>query len=387
MSIKETRWRLLLGAESENPSASSESLHILQPGSADSEIDEVLEQLYDKGKRSGGLGDSNLSINKWVSKIRLHFSKSVVKIIQKDALNILGVKQMLLEPETLESLESDVNLVSQLIALKDIMPEKTLRTARTVVEKIVYDIQKKLKWKLQKAVQGSLNKGNPKTNHLKPNDIHWQKTILKNLKNFNPKLNAIIPEKIFGFGKKTNKMNELVLLVDQSGSMGNSLVFSSITAAALASLPSLKTHLISFDAQAVDLTPYINDPVSLLFAAQLSGGTDIGNALAFAHSKIQNPKKTTLILISDLFEGGDEKEMYKYFALLKHLQVNVIILPALDDKGIPAFDHSVAKILAQMVIPVFACTPDHLPDLLAITLSNKNLFEISDWGVGIQRKN
>lgn len=387
MTLKETRWRLLLGAHSENSSSSSESHQMLQPGSVESEIDEVLEQLYENGNRTGGLGDSNLSVNKWMSKIRIHFSKSVVKIIQKDALNILGVKEMLLEPETLESLESDVNLVSQLIALKDMMPEKTLHTARTVVEKIVYDIQKKLTWKLQKAVQGSLNKGYPKTNHLKVTDIHWQKTILKNLKNFNPKLNAIIPEKIFGFGRKNNKMNELVLLVDQSGSMGNSMVFSSITAAALASLPSLKTHLISFDAQAVDLTPNINDPVSLLFAAQLSGGTDIGNALAYAHSKIQNPKKTTLILISDLFEGGDEKEMYKYFALLNHLQVNVIVLPALDDQGIPAFDHSVAKNLATLEIPVFACTPDHLPDLLAIALSNKNLFEISDWGSGIQRKN
>ena len=387
MSINQTRWRLLLGPQSEESKGAAETQQLLKPGSVESEIDEVLEQLYEKGKRTGGLGDSNLSINKWLSKIRLHFSKSVVRVIQKDALNILGVKEMLLEPETLESLESDVNLVSQLIALKEIMPEKTLHAARAVVEKIVFDIQKKLKWKLQKAVNGSLNKSIPKTQHLKLNDIHWQKTILKNLKNFEPKLNTIIPEKIFGYGRKINKMNELVLLVDQSGSMANSMVFSSITAAALASLPSLKTHLIAFDAHAVDLTPHINDPVSLLFAAQLSGGTDIGNALAYAHAKIQNPKKTTLILISDLFEGGDEKEMYKYFALMKHQQINVIVLPALDNEGMPAFDYTVAKFLAEMAIPVFSCTPDYLPDLLAITLSNKDLFEISDWGVGIQRKN
>jgi hypothetical protein len=387
MSEKQTRWRLLLGAQSEESIDSSESHQMLQPGSAESEIDEVLEQLYENGKRTGGLGDSNLSVNKWLSKIRIHFSKSAVRVIQKDAIDILGVKEMLLEPETLESLESDVHLVSQLIALKDMMPEKTLHAARGVVEKIVNDIQKKLSWKLQKSVTGSLNKSVPKTHHLKLNDIHWQKTILKNLKNFQPELNTIIPEKIFGFGRKVSKMNELVLLVDQSGSMGNSMVFSSITAAALASVPSLKTHLIAFDAHTVDLTPYINDPVSLLFAAQLSGGTDIGNALAVALTKIQNPSRTTLILISDLFEGGEEKVMYQYFALLKHHQVNVIVLPALDDEGIPAFDQTVAKNIAGMNIPVFSCTPDFLPDLLAITLTNKNLFEISDWGVGIQRKN
>lgn len=387
MSIKETRWRLLLGAQSEESVDSSESQQMLRPGSSEYEIDEVLEQLYDKGKRTGGLGDSNLTVNKWLSKIRLHFSKSVVRVIQKDALNIFGVKEMLLEPETLESLETDVHLVSQLIALKDMMPEKTLVAARAVVEKIVNDIQKKLKWKLQKAVHGSLNKSVPKSQNLKLKDIHWQKTILKNLKNFQPDLNTIIPEKFFGFGRKVSKMNELVLLVDQSGSMGNSMVFSSITAAALASIPSLKTQLIAFDAQAVDLTPHIHDPVSLLFSAQLSGGTDIGNALAYAYSKIQNPNKTTLILVSDLYEGGDEKEMYKFFSILKQQQVKVIVLPALDDEGIPAFDHLVAKNLAGMDIPVFSCTPDYLPDLLSITLNNKNLFEISDWGVGIQRKN
>lgn len=387
MFTKETRWRLLLGAQSEETKGSEKVHQMLRPGSAASEIDEALEQLYDNNKRTGGLGDSNLAVNQWLSKIRLHFSKSVIRMIQKDAINILGVKEMLLEPETLESLESDVHLVSQLIALKDMMPEQTLQAAKGVVVKIVEEIQNKLKWKLQKAVQGSLNKGVPKTHHLKPNDIHWHKTILKNLKNFQPDLNTIIPEKIFGFGRKSSKMNELVLLVDQSGSMGNSMVFSSITAAALASIPSLKTHLLAFDAQVVDLTPHIHDPVSLLFSAQLSGGTDIGNALTYANNKIQNHNKTTLILISDLFEGGEEAEMYKYFALLKHQQVNVIVLPALDDEGIPAFDQTVAKNLAGMNIPVFSCTPDYLPELLAITLANKNLFDISDWGVGIQRKN
>jgi len=167
-----------------------------------------------------------------------------------------------------------------------------------------------------------------------------------------------------------------VLCVDQSGSMASSVVYASIFAAVMASLPVLSTQLICFDTAVIDLTEQLADPVEVLFGVQLGGGTDINSALAYCERKIEYPSKTHLVLISDLFEGGDAKSMLARVAALKQSGVNLIVLLALSDDGRPGYDANHAGLIAAMDCPVFACTPDRFPDLMATALTRQ---DIAQW--------
>lgn len=156
-------------------------------------------------------------------------------------------------------------------------------------------------------------------------------------------------------------LNEVILCVDQSGSMATSVVYSSIFAAVMASIPAIKTRLVCFDTVVLDLTEDLTDPVQVLFGIQLGGGTDINQAVAYCSQKIDKPAQTHLILITDLYEGGDEKDLISRIAHLKRQGVNVIILLALSDDGRPSYDDKLAKILASMSCPVFACSLINFP--------------------------
>ena len=210
----------------------------------------------------------------------------------------------------------------------------------------------------------------------KHNEIDWNRTIRQNLKHYQSEYKTIIPEQLFGYGKKGQALREVILLIDQSGSMGPSVVYSSIFGAVMASLRSLKTHLIAFDTSVVDLTEELHDPVDLLFAVQLGGGTDINQAIAYAEKLIHNPSDTIFVLISDLFEGGNEQDLIRRIARIKTSGAQFISLLALNDKGAPSYDRGVAAKLAAMDIPAFACTPDQFPGLMASAIQKE---EVRNW--------
>jgi Mg-chelatase subunit ChlD len=358
------KWRLILGNQA-NP---AEDILLDEEMSR---IDQVLEALYDT-ERKGGLGNSSPNINTWLGDIRKYFPKSVVQIIQKDAFERLGLKRMLMEPELLESAEPDVNLAATILSLNKTMPEKTRASAKLVVQKVVEEIEKKIKNPMQEAIKGALSRA-VRNRRPKHSEIDWNRTILKNLKNYQQDLNTIIPEHIVGFGKKNQSLKNIILLVDQSGSMAASMVYAGIFGAVMATLRSLKTHMVVFDTAVVDLTDELNDPVELLFSTQLGGGTDINKALIYAEKLIQNPEETILILISDLYEGGNEEEMIKRVASIKASGVSFITLLALNDQGTPSFDKSNAGKLANLDIPSFACSPNQFPDLIAAVIKKENI--------------
>jgi len=358
------KWRLILGRQS-NPTDD------IQLDDDMNRIDQVLEALYD-AERKGGLGNSSPNVNTWLGDIRKYFPKSVVQIIQKDALERLGLQQMLIEPELLESAEPDVNLAATILSLNKVMPEKTRASAKMIVRKVVEEIEKKIKNPMREAVAGALSRA-VRNRRPKHNEIDWNRTILKNLKTYQEDLKTIIPEHLVGFGKKSQSLKNVILLVDQSGSMAASMVYAGIFGAVMVSLRSLKTHMVVFDTSVVDLTDVLNDPVELLFSTQLGGGTDINKALIYAEKLIQNPTATILVLISDLFEGGNESEMIKRVATIKASGVSFITLLALNDQGAPSFDSANAGKLASLDIPSFACTPNQFPDLIASAIKKENI--------------
>lgn len=338
-------------------------------------MDKSLEALYDSG-RQGGLGPSSPNVARWLGDIRTYFPQSVVQVMQQDALKRLNLTSMLTEPEMLEMVEPDVHLVANLMTLSRVIPPKTKDTARQVVQRVVDDLMKKLKQPVEQAITGSLNRSviNKRPRH---NEINWNKTILKNLKHYQKDFQTIVPETRLGYGrKKRGSLKDIILCIDQSGSMGTSVVYSGIFGAVMASLPTVSTKMVVFDTNVVDLTEELEDPVELLFGVQLGGGTDINRAIAYCEQITTRPDDTILVLITDLYEGGNEQEMRRRILHLQESGVQFVVLLALNDDGKPYYDQQNASWLAQQGIPSFACTPDLFPDLMATAIQKG---DIADW--------
>lgn len=340
-------------------------------GGNELQMDQALEALYDS-ERQGGLGPSSPNVSRWLGDIRSFFPNTVVQVMQTDAVKRLNLTQMLLEKEMLENVQADVHMVATLMTLSKVIPEKTKDTARQVVKKVVDELIQKLSQPMQQAIAGSLNRSarNRRPRH---NEINWHETIKKNLKHYQREYKTIIPETRIGYGRKRTALKEIVLCLDQSGSMGTSVVYSGIFGSVMASIPSVKTKMVVFDTTVADLTEDLEDPVDLLFGVQLGGGTDIHSALSYCQQIITRPLDTVMVLITDLYEGGDEAGMRKKATEMVAAGVQLVVLLALNDDGAPAYDHGNAKYLADLGVPVFACTPDKFPDLMAAALSKQDI--------------
>ncbi len=343
----------------------------------DRRLSQALSALYEpvEKKSRGGMGASSPKVSRWLGDIREFFPAPVVQVIQKDAFERLNLKALMLEPEFLSTLEADVHLVADLISLRGAIPEKTRDTARMVVRKVVDELLKRLEAKTIETLRGALNRSQ-RTRRPRHNDIDWPRTIGANLRHYQADLGTVVPETLVGFSRRTRTradLDHVMLCVDQSGSMATSVVYASIFAAVLASLPVLSTQLVCFDTAIIDLTEQLADPVEVLFGVQLGGGTDINAALAYCEQTIEHPSKTHLILISDLYEGGDAKAMLARAAALKQSGVNLIVLLALSDDGRPGYDANHAGLIAAIDCPVFACTPDRFPDLMATALTRQDI--------------
>jgi uncharacterized protein with von Willebrand factor type A (vWA) domain len=365
-----TRWRLLLGGGDDGTGVSLRG--------REAQIDSALNALYGQQQRGGprgaGLDPSAPNVARWLGDIREYFPSSVVSVMQKDAIDRLDLHQLLLEPELLEAVEPDVNLVGTLLSLNRVIPAKTRDTARVVVRKVIEQLERRLEQKTRTAVTGALDRASRTRRPRRLADVDWNRTIRANLRHYQPDLHTVIAETLIGYGRRQQAIQrDVVLCVDQSGSMASSVVYSSVFAAVLASLRSLRTSLVVFDTSVVDLTPELSDPVEVLFGTQLGGGTDINQALAYCERLVQRPNDTILVLISDLMEGGDELALRRRAASLVAAGITVVALLALSDGGAPAYDHDNARAFAAVGIPTFACTPDQFPDLMAAAIEKRDL--------------
>ncbi|HNT76792.1 MAG TPA: VWA domain-containing protein [Anaerolineae bacterium] len=368
------RWRLILGGGEADGTGYTlgGGGGIGGIGGGDIGMDNALTALYNSD-RSGGLGSSSPNVARWLGDIRSYFPQTVVQVMQKDALERLDLKQLLTEPEFLEHVTPDVHLAATLLSLKGAIPNKTKDTARVVVRKIVEELQKRLTEPLRQAVRGSLDRAS-RTTRPRHNEIDWNRTIRANLKNYQPEYQTIIPDKRIGYARRRGAaLRHIVLCIDQSGSMATSVVYAGIFGAVLASIKAVSTRVVVFDTSVVDLTEEIDDPVELLFGTQLGGGTDINRALGYCQTVIDRPQDTILVLISDLYEGGNQHEMLRRAHALVDSGVQLIALLALSDDGAPSYSHSVAAAFAEMGVPSFACSPDQFPDLMAAAIQRQDL--------------
>lgn len=358
-----TRWRLLLGGGDSDGTGQDLEGNLQQ-------MDQTLQALYDSAQnRKGGLGSSSPNLNRWLGDIRRFFPTSVVQVMQKDALQRLGLERMLLEPELLEAVQPDVHLIATLLSLKNIIPQQTKETARKVVREVVEELQQQLQLPFVQALKGAINRS---AQRRRPHhgEINWDQTIRRNLKHYQPEYKSIIPHQLVGYGRKGQALKEIILCIDQSGSMATSVVYASIFGAVMASLTAIKTQMVVFDTAVVDLTEHLHDPVDLLFGTNLGGGTDINRALQYCQTLVQRPKDTILVLISDLYEGGNRQELMRRFGEIQRSGLKLIPLLSLSDDGKPVYDRDMAQYLASLGSPAFACTPKQFPDLMAKAILN-----------------
>lgn len=376
------RWRLILGDETQEDFS---GMGMSALSAEQMLMDEALGEIYSggmsgqggQGGRGAGKGPSSPHISKWLGDIRSLFDPDMVAVVQNDAIERKGLRQLLLEPELLENLEPDLNMASTLLMLKDQIPKKSKESARKFIQKIVEAINRKMETQMRRAVTAALNK---KEHSPLPSAsaIDFRYTIARNLRNYNPALGTIIPERVYFFDRasKVNRWH-VILDIDQSGSMGESIIYSSIMACILASMASVKTNVVAFDTQIMDLTELCEDPVDLLFGFQMGGGTDIAKSLGYCRKYVESPDKTLFFLISDLDEGGNRARLLNHLREMKESGVTVIVLLAVADGGRPYYDETTAKRIAEMGIPCFACTPEKLPELIERAFKKYDLTEFA----------
>lgn len=378
------RWRLVLG-EQASPSCG-------EPPRTQEALERALAALYDPdgpnglnqrprggGPRGAGRGGSAPTVARWLGDIRRYFPASVVQVMQRDALERLRLREMLLQPEMLENTQPDVHLVASLIALSGVIPDETRATARQVVRRVVDDLMARLQEPLRSAIGGALDRSQ-RNRRPRLSEIDWHRTIRANLRHWQPELRTVLPQTLIGHGRKARRpQREVILCIDQSGSMAESVVYASIYGAVMASLPAVATRLVVFDTAVVDLTDSLQDPVDLLFGVQLGGGTDINGAIAYCQTLIREPHETILVLISDLYEGGVAAGLLRRASELVESGVQFITLLALSDEGAPAYDRELAARLAALGVPSFACTPDAFPGLMAAAIRRE---DVNTWAAG-----
>jgi len=367
---REQRWRLILGQEADR---SCGALPKQLQG-----IDQALAALYEPDGigglgRRGGRGASSPNVARWLGDIRQYFPSSVVQVMQRDALQRLDLTQMLLEKEMLEQVQPDVHMVASLIGLSRVIPAQTKDTARVVVRQVVDNLLRQLEEPMRSAVTGALDRAR-RNRRPRLAEIDWHRTIRSNLRHWQPELRTVVPQELVGYGRKAKKpQREVLLCIDQSGSMAASVVYSSIFGAVMASLPAVATRLVVFDTEVVDMSEQLDDPVDLLFGVQLGGGTDIHRAVSYCQSIIREPHNAILVLISDLYEGGVESNLLARARELLEAGVQFIVLLALSDEGTPSYDRALAGKLAALGVPSFACTPDAFPGLMAAAIRRDNI--------------
>jgi uncharacterized protein with von Willebrand factor type A (vWA) domain len=373
-----TRWRLILGrrAEQANPafrlgdkrdgdeSGDAPLQRALPAGIGLTALDRALSFVYDSNERFGGTGDSAPYVPQWLEQMRALFNQSTLAMVQRDAFERTGLAELLLQPEIVPRLQPDVRLAATILSFKEQIPDEVKQTARDLIRQVVDELRRKLETQIVQTVIGALQR-----NRYSPirsaRNLDWRRTLKSNLKNYIPERKTIIPERLyFWANEKRYRDWQIIILVDQSGSMANSAIYASLMACIFASLQVLETHLVVFDTSIVDLTPYLSgDPVELLFSLQLGGGTDIAQAVAYGASLVKRPEKCIFVLITDLFEGGDEAALLMRLRALRESKVQVLCLLALED-GKPVYHKTLARQVAALDIPTVAATPNKLLELM-----------------------
>lgn len=375
---EQRRWRLILGQRAEDAGGGgSDGAPWLS--ARDRLIDRCLALVYGGAgggagtscSRAGGRGPSMPRLPDWLQALRDAFPRQAVEVVQRDAVRKDGFEQLLLDPECLHHVEPDVQMVSKLISLAHLVPDRAKALARALVKKVVEKIQMRMRDRLERALRGPPDPIK-RVRHGPTSLLDWRRTVRANLKHFQGAVGTIVPERVYfrercGESKRRTPW-EIIVLVDQSGSMNESLVYASVSASVLASLQAVSTRLLLFDTSVVDVSEQLKDPVDILFGAPLGGGTDIASAVAYASRLVRDPEHTLLALITDLYDGSPAGLLVSELAALKQRGATVAVLLGMTDRSVPTYEPTTAAQLVGLDIPAFCATPDRFADLIGRVL-------------------
>lgn len=363
MSLKKLRWRLILGEGSED--ALGELSGEWQ--SRDWALSYLYSREYGKNRnvrqkdRQGGMEDSSLTVPDWINQVHDLFPQKTIERLERDALERYQIEELVTNPDLLQRTRPSVTLLKAVLRTKHLMNQEVLAKARELVRKVIDDLIKKLAAQLQSPFYGVRDR--QRRSFLKvAKNFDAKRTICRNLKYYNPQTRKIYIEEPYFFSRVRHVTNrwDLVILVDQSGSMATSVIYSAITASIFWGMRAVKTRLVLFDTNFVDVTEECQDPVETLMKVQLGGGTNIGKALAYAADMIQNPRKSIVILITDFFEGAPVERLLTTTHSLVGSGVKVLGLAALDENAEPAYDRNLAQKMVDLGAEVGAMTPGEL---------------------------
>lgn len=367
------RWRLILGKFAENQIDNS---HLSK---LETRMDDALDFIYSREYSSrgvrehsgskekglgGGLGGSQLTVPKWIREIRKLFPRETIEIMEKHALQKYGMTDLVNNADTLKNLEPNQDLLKSILTFKGTMKKDVLLEAKKVIRKVVEEIKQKLEQQIKNAIMGNLNKFAHSPLKVARN-IDWPATIRKNMKNYNSERKQMVLEDVRFFSRVTRRIPwDIILCVDQSGSMLDSVIHSAVLASILHSLPMINVKLVIFDTAIVDLSDYVDDPVEILMSVQLGGGTDIGKALRYCEKLIVNPKRTVMILLSDFEEGASPNVLLSTVHRINEAGAKLLGLASLDAEAEVYYDKKMAQRLLEHGMEIAALTPKHLAEWL-----------------------
>lgn len=365
------RWRLILGKNSEN--------HIDFSGSYSESIsyedmESTLDFLYsmefgDELMRAGGSGSSRLYTADWIAKVRKIFPKKTVEVLEKQAIEHFKLTEMLTDKKVLEKMEPNTDLLKIILQFKHMMKSDVIVEAKRIIKKVVDEISEKLNQDIRKSLLGKLNRNMP-SNVKSMRNLDFKRTIQRNLKNYDTTNKQIVLKNVY-FNSRTKRFNKwnIIIAVDESGSMLDSVIYSAIMAGIFAKLPMIDTKLIIFDTQIVDLSGYVEDPVEVLMGMQLGGGTDIANALNYCQNLCNNPHQTIFVTVTDLYEGGSVNNLLHTASDIISSGSKMVFLTALDKEANPDYDRNIGQKLADLGAFVGAMTPEQLGDYIGKMIS------------------
>ncbi len=364
-----TRWRLLLGRASEAALDARSGL-----SADDLAADAALAWLYDRGEdlaardiddRRGGHGPSALTVPDWLSEVHRLFPKETIERIEQDAVERYQIHEVVTSPEVLARVEPNETLLRAVLLTKHLMNPEVLGMARELVAKVVRRLMEKLARTVKRSFHGTRTR--TRSNFKIAKNFDAKATIRKNLATYDPRQRRLFIRTPLFVSRARKSMDkwQIILLVDESGSMLSSVIHAAVTAACLWGLPSTKTHLCIFDTEVVDLTDRVTDPVEILMKVQLGGGTDIGKAVAYAQGLVENPRRTIVVLITDFYEGASDSVLVSRVRALCSQGTTVLGLAALDAQANPSYDRDLARRLVEVGAHVGAMTPGELVAFLA----------------------
>jgi len=369
------RWRLLLGRHADR-GLSLDSLTEAAGGSGDlavraRQLDKTLSFLYDRefarrGHRRGAAGGGEgLAVPEWLRGVRVLFPKEAVEVVERDALARYGLTELVTDPDVLRSLTPSTELVKAILQFKHLMAPAVLTQARAVVRRVVEQLSERLRRQLQPAFTGPVDpeRGRPARTF---RNTDWARTVRRNLKNWDADRKRLVADRIaYRHRQRGRASTRIIVAVDQSGSMLDSLIHSAIVAAILAGLPAVTVHLVLWDHRVVDVSENVHDPLEVLMGAQLGGGTRLLPALQYCASLVTEPERTVLAVVSDWFIYDSVAESLALAKELAGAGVKGLGLCALDADGNAEYERRFAGALANAGWWVAAVTPKHLAEHLA----------------------